>query len=192
MRNELLLLGSVVFIFSGALCAYRFFGKTGLYCVSVLATVLANIEVLILVSAFGMEQTLGNVLFAVTFLITDILSECEGKAAAGKAVWMGMFTSLFFAAQSELAYVHSQPGGLGNGSHPGDFFQYSQDADSFFSGVCGEPGFRRMALSQVVGFYREKVWRQAEVSLASEQWVHSAESAAEYAALYTGCVLGNL
>ena len=110
MRNELLLLGSVVFIFSGALCAYRFFGKTGLYCVSVLATVLANIEVLILVSAFGMEQTLGNVLFAVTFLITDILSECEGTAAAGKAVWMGMFTSLFFLllSQSWLMYIPSQ------------------------------------------------------------------------------------
>ena len=34
-----------------------------------------------LVKAFGMEQTLGNVLFAATFLITDILSECEGKRA---------------------------------------------------------------------------------------------------------------
>ena len=32
-----------------------------------------------------MEQTLGNVLFAVTFLITDILSECEGKKAANRA-----------------------------------------------------------------------------------------------------------
>lgn len=110
MRNELLLLGSVVFIFSAALAAYRFFGKAGLYCVSALATVLANIEVLILVRAFGMEQTLGNVLFAVTFLITDILSECEGKKAAGKAVWIGMFTSLFFLilSQSWLIYVPSE------------------------------------------------------------------------------------
>ena len=67
---------------------------------------LANIEVLILIDAFGMEQTLGNVLFAVTFLITDILSECEGKKAANKAVWIGMFTSLFFLilSQSWLVY----------------------------------------------------------------------------------------
>lgn len=75
MINELLLAGSLIFIFSCVLLAYRFFGKTGLYCLSAIVTVLANIEVLILVNAFGAEQTLGNVLFASTFLITDILSE---------------------------------------------------------------------------------------------------------------------
>ena len=101
MLNELLLIGSVVFIFSMALIAYKFFGKTGLFCVSAAATILANIEVLILINAFGMEQTLGNVLFAVTFLITDILSECEGKKEASKAVWIGMFTSLFFLLLSQ-------------------------------------------------------------------------------------------
>ena len=107
MTNELLLMGSVIFIFSMALAAYRFFGKAGLYCLSAIATILANIEVLLLIRAFGMEQTLGNVLFAVTFLITDILSECEGKKAANKAVWIGMFTSLFFLllSQSWLLYI---------------------------------------------------------------------------------------
>lgn len=110
MNNELLLMGSVVFIFSATLVSYRFFGKAGLYCLSALATVLANIEVLILINAFGMEQTLGNVLFAATFLITDILSECEGKKAANKAVWIGMFTSIFFLvlSQSWLLYTPSQ------------------------------------------------------------------------------------
>ena len=65
---------------------------------------------LLLVNAFGMEQTLGNVLFAVTFLITDILSECEGKKAANKAVWIGMFTSLFFLllSQSWLLYLPAE------------------------------------------------------------------------------------
>lgn len=107
MINELLLIGSVIFIFSAALAGYKFFGKTGLYCLSAIATVLANIEVLILINAFGVEQTLGNVLFAVTFLITDILSECEGKKAANKAVFIGMFTSVFFLllSQSWLLYI---------------------------------------------------------------------------------------
>lgn len=79
MPNELILICSVVFIYGAALLGYKFFGKIGLYCISVIATILANIEVTIMINAFGMEQTLGNVLFAVTFLITDILSECEGK-----------------------------------------------------------------------------------------------------------------
>lgn len=110
MTNELLLIGSLIFIFSTALAAYGFFGRAGLYCLSCAATILANIEALILVNAFGMEQTLGNVLFAVTFLITDILSECEGKKAANKAVWLGMFTSVFFLllSQSWLLYVPAE------------------------------------------------------------------------------------
>ena len=104
--NELLLIFSVFFIFGMALLAYRFFGKAGLFCVSAVATILANIEVVILIDAFGMEQTLGNVLFAVTFLITDILSECEGKKEANKAVWTGILSSVFFLvlSQSWLLY----------------------------------------------------------------------------------------
>ena len=110
MINELLLAGSVVFIFSTVLLAYKFFGKTGLYCVSAVATILANIEVVILINAFNMEQTLGNVLFASTFLVTDILSECEGKKEANKAVWLGAFSSLFFLllSQSWLLYTPSE------------------------------------------------------------------------------------
>lgn len=107
MTNELLLLASVFFIFGFALLGYRLFGKTGLYCISATATILANIEVVILIRAFGMDQTLGNVLFAVTFLITDILSECEGKKAANLAVWTGILSSLFFLilSQSWLLYI---------------------------------------------------------------------------------------
>ncbi|MGN1144885.1 MAG: queuosine precursor transporter [Acetatifactor sp.] len=110
MINEMLLAGSVLFIFGMVLVSYRFFGKTGLYCMSAVATILANIEVVLLINAFGMEQTLGNVLFAATFLITDILSECEGKQAANRAVFLGVFTSLFFLllTQSWLLYIPSE------------------------------------------------------------------------------------
>ena len=107
--NELLLLFSVVFIFGAALLAYRLFGKAGLFVVSACASILANIEANILIVGFGMEQTLGNVLFAVTFLITDILSENEGKKAAQIAVWLGVFASAFFLVlnQSWLSYTPS-------------------------------------------------------------------------------------
>lgn len=109
MPNELILICSVVFIYGAALLGYKLFGKTGLYCISVIATILANIEVTIMINAFGMEQTLGNVLFAVTFLITDILSECEGKKAAQTAVYSGIFSSIFFLvlSQSWLIYTPS-------------------------------------------------------------------------------------
>lgn len=106
MQNELLLLLSFVVIYGGALLAYRLFGTHGLYAVNALATVVANIEVLLVINAFGMEQTLGNVLFAVTFLITDILSENEGKKAARNAVFVGILVSVLFLliSQSWLLY----------------------------------------------------------------------------------------
>lgn len=104
--NEFLLIISVIVIFSAVLLAYRLFGKSGLYMMSCIATAFANVEVIILVKAFGMEQTLGNVLFASTFLATDILSECEGKKCANKAVWLGIFSQIFFLilSQSWLLY----------------------------------------------------------------------------------------
>lgn len=110
MMNEILLIGSLIFIYGMALLGYKLFGKTGLYCISAAATILVNIEVLIMIKAFGAEQTLGNVLFAVTFLITDILSECEGKKAADKAVYTSFFASIFFLvlSQSWLHYVPSE------------------------------------------------------------------------------------
>lgn len=64
-------------------------------------TVAANIEVMILIRAFGLDQTLGNVLFAASFLITDILSENEGKSEANKAANLGIFITVLFIPLSQ-------------------------------------------------------------------------------------------
>lgn len=109
--NELILILSLVLIYGVVLLSYIFFGRSGLYCVSAFCTVIANIEVLVLVRAFGMEQTLGNVLFAATFLVTDILSECEGKKSANKAVFIGFFCSLFFLVLSQSWFLYKPSGG---------------------------------------------------------------------------------
>lgn len=96
MWNELLLIGSLLLLFSGLLIFYRLFGVNGIYCWTVFATIASNIEVLIVVDAFGMEQTLGNVMFASTFLATDILSELFGKKQADRAVNIGIATTISF------------------------------------------------------------------------------------------------
>ncbi|MBE6797401.1 MAG: VUT family protein [Ruminococcaceae bacterium] len=107
--NELMLILSLFVIYGIVLLCYRFFGKSGLFAANAVVTIIANIEVLILVKAFGMEQTLGNVLFASTFLITDILSENEGKAQANKAVNIGIFASavMLIITQSWFLYIPS-------------------------------------------------------------------------------------
>ena len=82
MRNEILLIASLIITFSTVIGLYKIFKEQGLYLWTIVATIAANIEVMIVVNAFGMEMTLGNILFASTFLVTDILSELYGKKAA--------------------------------------------------------------------------------------------------------------
>ncbi len=106
MHNELILIASLVLTYSAVVAFYRFFGRTGLYMWTVIATISANIEVLILVDAFGMEQTLGNILFASTFLVTDILSETEGRKYAGKAVKISILVSIVFIVISQSWFLY--------------------------------------------------------------------------------------
>lgn len=110
MLNEILLILTLPVYFCAVILAFKLFGKSGLYIMTVICTISANIEVMILIDAFGIEQTLGNVLFAATFLITDILSECYGKKYATKAVNIGIFTSLTFIliSQSWLLFTPSE------------------------------------------------------------------------------------
>lgn len=106
--NELLIIITLLLSFGGTLLFLKVFGKGGLFAWIGICTVLANIEVTILVNAFGMEQTLGNTLFAATFLATDILSEIFGKKDAQKGVLAGIFTSLSFIMLSFM-WVHYIP-----------------------------------------------------------------------------------
>ena len=94
MTNEILLVLNLVTVYLMTLIFYRLYGKRGLIAWNTLATVCANIEVMILVNAFGMEQTLGNILFSSTFLTTDILSENHSKKDANVAVKTGILASV--------------------------------------------------------------------------------------------------
>lgn len=108
MHNECLLLLNLVVVYGGVLVWQVLFKEKGLYCWTVLATIAANIEVMILIEAFGMQQTLGNILFASTFLVTDILSELYGRKQANTAVNMGIAASVSFIALSQF-WLHYLP-----------------------------------------------------------------------------------
>ncbi len=92
MPNELLWLLLLLANFSAILIAYRFFGKTGLYIWVPIATILANIQVLKMVDLLTIGVTLGNITYASSFLVTDILSENYDKKSAQKAVFIGFFS----------------------------------------------------------------------------------------------------
>lgn len=102
MSDELLLVISLAVSFGALTGALRLFGRSGVYVWIAVCSILANIEVTILVRAFGMEQTLGNTLFASSFLATDILSELYGKKSADRGVWIGIFTTVIFILFSNM------------------------------------------------------------------------------------------
>ena len=133
--NEILLVASLFVIYGCVLLAYRMFGKSGLYCFTAIATITANIEVLIMVKAFGMEQTLGNILFASTFLVTDIISEIEGKKRPRKRSTSGYSPRCFHHRFPVLAVVSSGGKRLGAAGYPGDLFQYAAADAGERSGV---------------------------------------------------------
>lgn len=103
--NNLIFIGSVLFYLGSVLLLYKLFGKNGLYVFAVFSTILANIQVCKCVDIFGFSTTAGNVLYAATFLVTDILSEKYGKKAAGRAVKYGFSVTLLWIIGTQLTLL---------------------------------------------------------------------------------------
>ena len=78
-------------------------GKTGLFVWVPISVILANIQVLKTVELFGITNTLGNIVYATSFLVTDILSENYSKKDAFKAVVIGFMTLIFMTLIMQIA-----------------------------------------------------------------------------------------
>lgn len=102
MSNELLLLISVVIYFGGFMAMYKLFGLFGLAVWNSVVLVLANIEVVVLVDAFGLTMTLGNIAFASACVVSDLVSEKYNKKTADRVVYLGFVVLIIFIAASQL------------------------------------------------------------------------------------------
>ena len=105
MNNELLLFLEIIVIFSIVLITNKLFKKEGLIAYIGLASVIANIEVAKQITIFGLDATLGNVMFASTFLATDILTEYYSKKDAIKGVNIGLFSVIIYLICTQLTLV---------------------------------------------------------------------------------------
>ena len=101
--NELLWFAMLAANFVAILVCYRLFGKIGLFVWIPISVIIANIQVLKTIELFGLSATLGNIVYATSFLATDILSENYGTKAARKAVFAGFFTLLAMILFMNLA-----------------------------------------------------------------------------------------
>ncbi|NME35256.1 MULTISPECIES: queuosine precursor transporter [Fusobacterium] len=105
MRNELLWALMLIVNFLSIIFIYKKFGKIGLYSWIPVSTILANIQVVLLVKLFGFSTTLGNILYAGGFLVTDILAENYGKKSAQKAVHIGFFSLIVTSIIMKIAVL---------------------------------------------------------------------------------------
>ncbi len=102
MSNELIFIITVLIYLGSVLLLYKFFGKNGLFAFAIFGTLLGNIAVCKCVDLFGLSTTAGNVLYASTFLVTDILSEKYGKKEAHKAVMYSFSVMLLWLLGTQL------------------------------------------------------------------------------------------
>ncbi|MGD1821026.1 MAG: queuosine precursor transporter [Pleomorphochaeta sp.] len=103
--NELLWVIMLVINFGAILIAYRIWGRLGLYLWVPISVIVANIQVTKTVNLFGLEATLGNIVYASGFLVTDILSECFSKEASKKAIGIGFFSLISMTLLMQLAIM---------------------------------------------------------------------------------------
>ncbi len=103
--NNLLLVISIIGIFSLMLIVKKFLGKAGLIGWMGIASILANLLLIKNVDILGISSTLGNVLFASNFLATDMLTENYGYKEAKKGVKFGIFSVIVFMIVTQVALL---------------------------------------------------------------------------------------
>ncbi len=102
MSNELIFIITVIVYLGSVLLLYKLLGKNGLYAFAIFGTLLGNIAVCKNIDIFGVGTTAGNVLYASTFLVTDILSEKYGRKDASRAVKYSFSIMLLWMLGTQL------------------------------------------------------------------------------------------
>lgn len=104
--NNILLIVSIIGVFSIMLMIKRFLGKEGLIGWMGIATIVANILIIKGVNIFGISSTLGNVLFASNFLATDMLTENYGYQEAKKGVKFAIISVITYLLITQVALLY--------------------------------------------------------------------------------------
>ena len=103
--NNILLIVSIIGVFSVMLLIKKFLGKEGLIGWMGIASILANLVLVKSVNLLGISATLGNVLFASNFLATDMLTENYGYKSAKKGVKFGILSVIVFVIVTQVALL---------------------------------------------------------------------------------------
>ena len=106
MTNELILFIEIIVTFSLLLFMNKIFGKTGIIAWTCIASILANIITAKNAVLFTFPTAIGSVMFASTFLATDILTEYYSPKDARKAVGMSICSMIIFMIISQISLLY--------------------------------------------------------------------------------------
>ena len=80
-------------------------------CVFVTCLIMSNILAVKLLEYHGRVLDAGNVVFPISYIIGDVLTEVWGFKAARRVIWIGFFCNLL-AALAIQAAIHLPPAGF--------------------------------------------------------------------------------
>lgn len=95
--NEIICIITLLLSFTFVILSYKFFGKFGLFLWISISTIIANIEAVKLIEIFGIETSLGTVLYGSTFLATDILNLKYGEKETRKTIIIGFLSMIMIS-----------------------------------------------------------------------------------------------
>lgn len=105
--NTLYLFVEIFCCFAAVILIGKLFGKYGLIAWVGIASVLANIITAKTSNILGLDAAQGSVLFASTFLATDILCEKYDKNTAKTGVLVGLFASVTLIVATQIALLYT-------------------------------------------------------------------------------------
>ena len=105
-NQELLWLGTILIDLGCALVMFRIFGKQGLYGTVVISLLLANIQGPKLTEIFGLQTSMGLILYSSIYFSTDLLSERYGKREATRAGLIGFSVSVIILVMTSISLLY--------------------------------------------------------------------------------------
>ena len=106
MNQELLWFTTIAVALTFAILLFRFFGRPGLYASIVISLLLANLQGPKLTEIFGLQTSMGGILYSSIYFATDLLSERYGKAEATRAVMIGFTVSVIIIVMISMSLFY--------------------------------------------------------------------------------------
>jgi uncharacterized integral membrane protein (TIGR00697 family) len=106
LNQELLWITTIAVDLSFAIILFRFFGRQGLYATIIISLLLANLQGPKLTEIFGLQTSMGVILYSSIYFATDLLSERYGKLEATRAVMIGFTVSIIIIVMISISLIY--------------------------------------------------------------------------------------